>query len=91
MESVRFGKLLPALIIGVGLLLPTGMPLQAKTHYKAPHKGKKLKAKKFKAKKFKAKNFKATKFKAKNYKAKKYKASKYKPKKVKYKAATGYR
>ena len=58
---MRLRFVLPALMIGAGLLLPLQTPAQAKTSYKQP-KFKKYKAKKFKNKKFKAnKRFKSPK------------------------------
>ena len=70
---MRLRTILPALMIGAGLLLSVPPPAQAKTSYKY-HKPKKYKVKKFKAKKFKAGKFKARKFKARKYKAQKYQA-----------------
>lgn len=61
---MRLRFLLPALMIGAGLLLPLQTPAQAKTSYKH-HQIKKYKVRKFKAKKkFKAnKRFKSPKVK----------------------------
>jgi hypothetical protein len=49
---MRLRFVLPALMIGAGLLLPVTTPALAKTSYKAP-KFKKYKARKFKGKKVK--------------------------------------
>ena len=46
-ELMRLRFVLPAVLIGAGLLLPVQTPAVAKTSYKAP------KAKKYKARKFK--------------------------------------
>jgi hypothetical protein len=51
MELMRLRSVLLALMIGAGLFLPTQIPAQAKTHFKAS-RGKK--SKKFKHKKLKA-------------------------------------
>jgi hypothetical protein len=52
MVLMRLRFILPALMIGAGLLLPVQTPASAKTSYKAP-KFKKYKAHKFKGKKVK--------------------------------------
>ena len=58
---MRLRLVLPALMIGAGMLLPVQTPAQAKTSYKQP-KNKKYKAsRKFKNKKYKNKKFKSPK------------------------------
>ncbi|HXM44240.1 MAG TPA: hypothetical protein VN924_23595 [Bryobacteraceae bacterium] len=52
MEVMQLRFILPALMIGAGLLLPVQTPALAKTSYKAP-KFKKYKGPKFKGKKAK--------------------------------------
>jgi hypothetical protein len=55
MELMRLRFVLPALLIGAGLLLPVQTPALAKTSYKAPkfkkYKGRKIKGKKMKMRK----------------------------------------
>ncbi len=68
MKAMRFRLLLPALMLGAGLLLPTQTPALAKTSYKQ-RKIKSYKvSRKFKAKKFKTKKYKAGKYKARTVK-----------------------
>ena len=55
---MRLRFILPALMIGAGMLLPLQTPAQAKTNYQHA-KNKKYKVHKFKAQKFKNKKFKA--------------------------------
>jgi hypothetical protein len=54
---MRIPRLLPALLIGAGLLLPAAAPVWAKTSYKVrkfkAHKARKVKARKFKHPKYK--------------------------------------
>ncbi len=57
---MRLRFVLPALIIGAGMLLPVQTPALAKTSYKQS-KHKSYKIHKFKSKKFKNKKFKALK------------------------------
>ena len=68
MMRLRF--VLPALLIGAGLLLSVQTPALAKTSYKQP------KATKYKIKKFKGQKFKGQKFKIKKFKVQKFKGTK---------------
>lgn len=69
---MRLRLVLPALMIGAGMLLPLQTPAQAKTSYKQP------KIKKYKA----SRKFKKTKFKKGKFKNAKIKNTKFKARKV---------